>query len=556
MPHSSSNRVSISVHSWLTSGNVGGLCRWNEVRPSSLAVIGLGAIGGSLAWQARLAGVAAGDRLFARAVRRHRGPQGLRDHRPGGHPGPRRAGRRAGGAGGTPAGDARSDGPAGAGTGRRGAAHRCLQRQGAGTGSRPGRRASPIASPVLTRWPAPMRVGFSSARPDRLRGCVVYICETETPAGHRAADGIASFWEHTLEASPIRISAESHDRQLAWTSHLPQAVAYALARSLARHGQAGVSYGSGARDTTRLAGSNPDMWVDILLYNEPAVARGARAHGSAAWGAETAARQPAMRPDSAPTSRKRKPSARASTGEGRGKRSGAGRQEHYPPGAPACGIDSRNQPDRRGTHLAGCAVERAGTSPARRRAVAAAPRCRLSRCEAGSASGAPEGPLFCGNSGTTTRLLLGLLSAHRFSATLTGDRSLRRRPMRRVTVPLSADGRPFHGTERRWLAADRSRRTRCNRCATTCPSPARRSRARFSLPGWRERWKWLCESRMAAPGTTPSACSRRLDIGVIGGGWLDPPSGRRASRAVRDPGARRSVLRRISGRRRGHGPRG
>ena len=58
----------------------------------------------------------------------------------------------------------------------------------------------------------------------------------------------------------------------------------------------------------------------------------------------------------------------------------------------------------------------------------------------------PAGPLFCGNSGTTTRLLLGLLSAHRFSATLTGDRSLRRRPMRRVTVPLAAMGARF--TER------------------------------------------------------------------------------------------------------------
>jgi 3-phosphoshikimate 1-carboxyvinyltransferase len=55
----------------------------------------------------------------------------------------------------------------------------------------------------------------------------------------------------------------------------------------------------------------------------------------------------------------------------------------------------------------------------------------------------PAGPLFCGNSGTTTRLLLGLLSAHRFSATLTGDRSLRRRPMRRVTVPLAAMGARF-----------------------------------------------------------------------------------------------------------------
>jgi 3-phosphoshikimate 1-carboxyvinyltransferase len=54
--------------------------------------------------------------------------------------------------------------------------------------------------------------------------------------------------------------------------------------------------------------------------------------------------------------------------------------------------------------------------------------------------------LNCANSGTTARLLLGLLSAHRFSATLTGDRSLRRRPMRRVTVPLATMGARF--TER------------------------------------------------------------------------------------------------------------
>jgi 3-phosphoshikimate 1-carboxyvinyltransferase len=55
----------------------------------------------------------------------------------------------------------------------------------------------------------------------------------------------------------------------------------------------------------------------------------------------------------------------------------------------------------------------------------------------------PTEILDCGNSGTTTRLLLGLLSAHRFSATLTGDQSLRRRPMRRVTVPLSTMGARF-----------------------------------------------------------------------------------------------------------------
>ena len=55
----------------------------------------------------------------------------------------------------------------------------------------------------------------------------------------------------------------------------------------------------------------------------------------------------------------------------------------------------------------------------------------------------PEAVLDCGNSGTTTRLLLGLLAGHRFRATVTGDASLRRRPMRRVTIPLAMMGARF-----------------------------------------------------------------------------------------------------------------
>jgi len=52
----------------------------------------------------------------------------------------------------------------------------------------------------------------------------------------------------------------------------------------------------------------------------------------------------------------------------------------------------------------------------------------------------PSSPLHCGNSGTTARLALGLLAAHPFAARLTGDASLRRRPMRRVTEPLMRMG--------------------------------------------------------------------------------------------------------------------
>jgi 3-phosphoshikimate 1-carboxyvinyltransferase len=55
----------------------------------------------------------------------------------------------------------------------------------------------------------------------------------------------------------------------------------------------------------------------------------------------------------------------------------------------------------------------------------------------------PAAQLHCGNSGTTARLGLGLLAAHGFSARVTGDGSLRRRPMGRVTEPLAMMGAKF-----------------------------------------------------------------------------------------------------------------
>jgi len=70
---------------------------------------------------------------------------------------------------------------------------------------------------------------------------------------------------------------------------------------------------------------------------------------------------------------------------------------------------------------------------------------------------APAGSLDAGNSGSTMRMLAGILAAHPFSTTLTGDSSLCRRPMRRIITPLermgaildSTEGRPpltIHGT--------------------------------------------------------------------------------------------------------------
>jgi 3-phosphoshikimate 1-carboxyvinyltransferase len=72
---------------------------------------------------------------------------------------------------------------------------------------------------------------------------------------------------------------------------------------------------------------------------------------------------------------------------------------------------------------------------------------------------APAGTLDAGNSGSTIRMLAGILAAHPFATSITGDASLQRRPMRRIIVPLermgarvtATDGRPpltIEGTAR------------------------------------------------------------------------------------------------------------
>ena len=58
---------------------------------------------------------------------------------------------------------------------------------------------------------------------------------------------------------------------------------------------------------------------------------------------------------------------------------------------------------------------------------------------------APAAPIDCGNSGTTIRLLCGLLAGQRFATTLVGDESLSKRPMRRVIEPLAQMGGKISG---------------------------------------------------------------------------------------------------------------
>ena len=59
----------------------------------------------------------------------------------------------------------------------------------------------------------------------------------------------------------------------------------------------------------------------------------------------------------------------------------------------------------------------------------------------------PETILDCGNSGTTTRLISGILAAQDFDVTLTGDDSIKKRPMKRIMDPLSHMGADIRSLE-------------------------------------------------------------------------------------------------------------
>lgn len=71
-----------------------------------------------------------------------------------------------------------------------------------------------------------------------------------------------------LGAVPIRLDSDSHDRAVALVSHLPQLVATLLAARLRDAKAADVALaGQGLRDTTRIAASDANLWVQILNAN-------------------------------------------------------------------------------------------------------------------------------------------------------------------------------------------------------------------------------------------------------------------------------------------------
>lgn len=76
-----------------------------------------------------------------------------------------------------------------------------------------------------------------------------------------------------LEATPVAMDAKEHDHAVAAVSHVPQLISSLLAGRLISTSASEVALaGQGLRDTTRIAASDPELWVQILAANAHQVA--------------------------------------------------------------------------------------------------------------------------------------------------------------------------------------------------------------------------------------------------------------------------------------------
>ncbi|HEX4058499.1 MAG TPA: prephenate dehydrogenase [Galbitalea sp.] len=116
------------------------------------------------------------------------------------------------------------------------------------------------------------RGGAISARADLFVGRPWVIANHDGIANRRAADSAIEALALDLGAAPVAMDAAEHDRSVALVSHVPQVISTLLAKRLVDASDASVGLaGQGIRDTTRIAGSQPDLWVQILDANSEQV---------------------------------------------------------------------------------------------------------------------------------------------------------------------------------------------------------------------------------------------------------------------------------------------
>ncbi|HBD11997.1 MAG TPA: bifunctional prephenate dehydrogenase/3-phosphoshikimate 1-carboxyvinyltransferase [Porticoccaceae bacterium] len=276
---------------------------------------------------------------------------------------------------------------------------------------------------------------------------------------------VCALWR-SVGASIQVMSVDEHDEVLASTSHLPHLLAYALVDTLAgmEENREIFRYAAGGfRDFTRIAASDPVMWRDIVVANNNAIvsvldrlldrlgdlrqavvscdsdellgtftrAQAARNHFQ-----KMLDRRPYMETEPGQQLRYRAQAGRPIIGDVRvpGDKSMSHRAIIL--GSIAEGVTRING------FLEG--EDSLATLQAFRDmgVVIEGPTDGAVAVHGVGLHGlkAPSGPLYLGNSGTSMRLLAGLMSGQAFDSELTGDESLSGRPMRRVADPLRTMG--------------------------------------------------------------------------------------------------------------------
>ncbi|MBH3437073.1 bifunctional prephenate dehydrogenase/3-phosphoshikimate 1-carboxyvinyltransferase [Pseudomonas lutea] len=289
-----------------------------------------------------------------------------------------------------------------------------------------------------------------------------------TPLDEADAEALANIdllWR-ALGADVEYMTVDHHDEVLAATSHLPHLLAFTLVDSLAQRSENLEIFryaAGGFRDFTRIAGSDPVMWHDIFLANREAVLRTLDTFRDDL----DALRQAVITQDGHQLlgvfTRARV--AREHFGKILARRAYVDAMQTKDltyianPGGSLSGrvrVPGDKSISHRSIMLGSLAD---GTTEVEgflegEDALATLQAFRdMGVVIEGPSNGrvtihgvglhglkAPAGPLYLGNSGTSMRLLSGILSAQAFDTTLTGDASLSKRPMNRVADPLREMG--------------------------------------------------------------------------------------------------------------------
>jgi prephenate dehydrogenase len=117
------------------------------------------------------------------------------------------------------------------------------------------------------------KTGLDGAKCDLYNGKAVILTPGPSASDH-ALKTLGKFWQD-LGCKIVIKDPNEHDQAVAWVSHMPHLVVPAILQAIGKaEGQEGSIFGvagTGLRDVSRLAGSNPELWKDIFQENQSAV---------------------------------------------------------------------------------------------------------------------------------------------------------------------------------------------------------------------------------------------------------------------------------------------